>query len=89
MLSKEQLSKLYKKKAALRTALKGKIYRKQKFKCFFCKVIVKRPCLGNIDHFMPLSKGGTSNENNLVFSCLECNSKKADQLPHEFIKLAS
>jgi hypothetical protein len=33
-----------------------------------------------LDHVIPVSKGGTSDENNLVTSCVECNQGKADVL---------
>lgn len=37
----------------------------------------------NIDHFIPLSKKGTNLLYNLVPSCEECNTKKADRMPTE------
>jgi 5-methylcytosine-specific restriction endonuclease McrA len=33
-----------------------------------------------IDHFIPLSKGGVNNNSNMVSCCSVCNSKKARQL---------
>jgi len=86
MTSSKKLQEIYKKKAKARNDLKDKLYKRQHFKCFYCKTIIKRLCLGNIDHVVPLSKGGTSKEENLVFTCFECNARKADKMPNEFNK---
>lgn len=34
-----------------------------------------------IDHVLPVSKGGDNSFNNLVTSCWMCNSKKSDKKP--------
>jgi len=36
--------------------------------------------IGTIDHKIPLSKGGTSEDDNLVTCCLRCNSKKGEKI---------
>ena len=36
-----------------------------------------------IDHIIPKSRGGANRLKNLALSCKECNSAKADKLPHE------
>lgn len=41
------------------------------------------PGEGNIDHVVPLSRGGASSWDNCVLSHREVNSRKADRLPHE------
>jgi len=33
-----------------------------------------------IDHFIPLARGGTSEESNLVFCCDPCNKAKSDDI---------
>ena len=38
-----------------------------------------------IDHFIPIEKGGGSEESNLVLSCSTCDSKKTTSTPSEFI----
>lgn len=38
---------------------------------------------GNLDHVVPRSRGGRDSFENLVWSKLEVNSRKADRLPHE------
>jgi 5-methylcytosine-specific restriction endonuclease McrA len=41
------------------------------------------PHEGNIDHVIPISRGGTSTWDNCVLSHREVNGKKAARLPHE------
>lgn len=36
-----------------------------------------------IDHYIPLSRGGRTNFNNLRVACHDCNQAKADSYPHE------
>ncbi len=37
-----------------------------------------------IDHFIPLSRGGTHAQSNLKVVCYECNQEKRDELPETF-----
>jgi 5-methylcytosine-specific restriction endonuclease McrA len=50
--------------------------------CYWCNKI----CIDNfhIDHYMPLSKGGKHELNNLVISCPSCNLSKNAKSPLEF-----
>lgn len=53
-----------------------KLLHKYKFKCVFC---------GNkenltIDHIIPVSKGGSDDEDNLQILCKSCNSKKGAKI---------
>jgi 5-methylcytosine-specific restriction endonuclease McrA len=38
----------------------------------------------DVDHIIPLDKGGHNNPSNLVISCPHCNRSKQDKLPHEW-----
>ena len=38
-----------------------------------------------IDHYIPLSKGGSRHSENKVLACARCNKKKGDMLPEDFI----
>lgn len=48
--------------------------------CVYCG---DRESLG-IDHIVPVSRGGRSNEQNLVCSCNRCNGEKSDRTPEEW-----
>lgn len=45
---------------------------------------LKRTKYYTIDHWIPLSKGGTHNVDNLLLLCNSCNSSKFTKLPEEF-----
>jgi 5-methylcytosine-specific restriction endonuclease McrA len=42
-----------------------------------------KPDEGSLDHVLPRSRGGADTWENLVWSCKEVNTRKADRLPHE------
>ncbi|KKR09567.1 MAG: hypothetical protein UT43_C0017G0018 [Parcubacteria group bacterium GW2011_GWC1_39_29] len=56
--------------------------KKYNFTCQYCGR--KAPeVVFHIDHIYPISKGGTSNKNNLTLSCDECNIGKGNKI-YEF-----
>lgn len=54
--------------------------------CFFCGEYVEREDR-TIDHLISLAKGGADEEENMVVSCHQCNSEKADLDVEEYIHL--
>ena len=46
----------------------------QKGLCYSCKLPIQGAW--TTDHKIPLARGGTSNYNNMVVCCLECNKRK-------------
>jgi 5-methylcytosine-specific restriction endonuclease McrA len=58
-----------------------------RFRCFYCQEILDC-ATWQVDHFIPLSKGGSSLITNLVPSCRECNMMKSDLLYDQMVKLA-
>jgi HNH endonuclease len=62
--------------------LREKLIRNQKNRCFYCGR--KRGAELTLDHVYPRSKGGTSEESNLVAACLECNRDKGDLTLEEY-----
>ena len=56
------------------------------YKCFYCKIIVKRGINLHLDHKIPLSRGGSHSIDNLVPSCKTCNLQKGTKTDEEFIK---
>lgn len=54
-----------------------------KYRCWWCGTAIR----GNkfhVDHRIPLSRGGTSGNDNLCISCPTCNMSKHDKLPQEW-----
>lgn len=53
--------------------------------CFYCGADLHEWPANqvHIDHFVPVSKGGSDVPNNLVVSCSTCNLRKRDKLPTE------
>lgn len=49
--------------------------------CFYCQAKLKKY---QVDHWIPLSRGGTNWPSNLVISCGPCNQRKAAKLPWEW-----
>ncbi len=60
------------------------IYRKTKGRCYLCGEFVDFDSF-EIDHRIPVSKGGTNDYRNLFCSCHCCNSIKHDIYPREFM----
>jgi 5-methylcytosine-specific restriction endonuclease McrA len=52
-----------------------------KHHCCYCNVRVVKEW--NLDHVIPRSKGGSTDWSNIVLSCLNCNTRKADKTPEE------
>lgn len=63
--------------------IKRRIWELQNEKCVYCG---RRRQLKHmtIDHIIPLSKGGTNDEENIRCSCKMCNRLKDNMLPMEF-----
>lgn len=57
--------------------LRTKIYERDKYRCRYCGGYEGGLC---IDHIIPISKNGTTEEHNLATSCTSCNLKKSDHL---------
>jgi len=58
------------------------VFLRDRFTCQYCDRLFAPRDL-NLDHVIPRDKGGKATWENLVASCLRCNSKKANKLPHE------
>jgi 5-methylcytosine-specific restriction endonuclease McrA len=57
------------------------LYR-DKNRCQYCGKVFQQREL-NLDHIVPISRGGTSCWENVVCACIACNTKKGDRLPAE------
>ena len=56
-------------------------------KCYWCGLEFNGGIKKSIDHFIPLSRGGTHSLDNIVISCISCNCKKSNKMPEEFLLL--
>jgi 5-methylcytosine-specific restriction endonuclease McrA len=58
------------------------IFYRDKNRCQFCGGIFRQKDL-NLDHVVPLSRGGKSTWDNVVCACVPCNTRKGDRTPEE------
>jgi 5-methylcytosine-specific restriction endonuclease McrA len=58
------------------------IFARDDHTCQYCGEPFPRRML-NLDHVVPRSRGGRSNWENIVTSCIECNFKKGGRTPEE------
>lgn len=58
------------------------IFERDKNTCQYCGKLFDRKDL-NLDHVIPRDKGGQTTWENVVCSCIRCNTKKGNKLVHE------
>jgi 5-methylcytosine-specific restriction endonuclease McrA len=58
------------------------IFERDKNTCQYCGEHLDRKEL-NLDHVIPRDKGGLTTWENIVCSCIPCNTRKGNRLPHE------
>ena len=58
------------------------VFERDKFTCQYCAKKMDSEEL-NLDHVIPRHYGGRTTWENIVCSCVPCNSRKANRLPHE------
>lgn len=66
----------YKKHARPSLSLRFKILKRDNFTCQYCGNGVKDGFKLEVDHIIPISKGGKTSEGNLITSCFFCNHGK-------------
>jgi len=55
-----------------------KIFERDSYKCHYCGKQLTRYS-ATLDHIQPVSKGGDNSYDNLITSCLHCNSKRTNK----------
>ena len=58
------------------------VFIRDRHTCQYCDRVFDPRDL-NLDHVIPRDKGGRTTWENVVASCIRCNSRKANKLPHE------
>jgi len=58
------------------------LFERDKWTCYYCSEIVTKKNV-TLGHFIPQSKGGRHNKDNLKTSCLVCNSVKSGKTYEE------
>jgi 5-methylcytosine-specific restriction endonuclease McrA len=58
------------------------IFERDKNTCQYCARTLDRKEL-NLDHVLPRDRGGQTTWDNIVCSCIPCNTRKGNKLPHE------
>jgi len=58
------------------------VYERDQYTCQYCGKVCDPEEL-NLDHVIPRDKGGLTTWENVVCSCISCNTRKANRLPHQ------
>lgn len=61
---------------------RNNIFERDRSTCQYCGAVLPREGL-NLDHVIPRDQGGRTTWENIVCSCIPCNTRKANRLPHE------
>jgi len=61
---------------------RNNVFERDKNTCQYCAKVFPRAEL-NLDHVIPRDHGGRTTWENIVCSCIPCNSRKANRLPHQ------
>jgi 5-methylcytosine-specific restriction endonuclease McrA len=61
---------------------RNNVFERDKNTCQYCAKVMPREQL-NLDHVIPRHSGGKTTWENIVCSCIRCNSRKSNRLPHE------
>jgi len=58
------------------------VFERDRHTCQYCGLRFERTEL-NLDHVLPRDRGGQTTWENVVCSCVRCNTRKGNRLPHE------
>jgi 5-methylcytosine-specific restriction endonuclease McrA len=58
------------------------LFERDNYRCQYCGNNFEGEHL-NMDHVIPRDRGGRTSWENIVTSCIRCNSRKANRLPHQ------
>ena len=63
--------------------ISNEVFKRDNNTCFYCG---RSDCKMEIDHLLPVSRGGGDDISNLVTSCRRCNAQKHDRTLEEFLE---
>jgi 5-methylcytosine-specific restriction endonuclease McrA len=75
-------SRLYNSDVKLWKKISLEVFERDKFTCAYCG---KTGGKIEVDHIVPISKGGSNHLSNLVTACVKCNRQKKDKTIDEFM----
>ncbi len=58
------------------------LFERDNYRCQYCGNSFEADQL-NMDHVIPRDRGGRTSWENIVTSCIKCNARKANRLPHQ------
>jgi 5-methylcytosine-specific restriction endonuclease McrA len=61
---------------------RNNVFERDQFTCQYCGLRLERKDL-NIDHVVPRHQGGQTTWENVVCSCIDCNSRKGNRTPQQ------
>jgi hypothetical protein len=67
------------KRKPIKPSLRFEILKRDDYRCQMCGVTAKDGATLEIDHILPVSKGGTNDPDNLQVLCRDCNAGKGAQ----------
>lgn len=73
--------RLYTKDLRIWKRISNKVFDRDNYTCQYCGQIGG---ILEVDHKLPISKGGTNNLKNLTTACRKCNRQKKDKTIEEF-----
>lgn len=68
-----------KKSRYVSTSVRVDVFKRDNFRCVFCGLTSGQTQL-QIDHIIPVSKGGSNQIDNLQTLCVDCNRGKSDRI---------
>lgn len=80
---KKRFIRLYETDVKLWYQIRNIVFKRDNYTCQYCG---KRGGKLEVDHIIPISKGGTNDIENLATSCRKCNRQKYNKSAQEFIE---
>lgn len=75
--------RLYKVNVKLWKKIQKQVFERDDYVCAYCRQAGGKL---EVDHVIPISRGGTNKLSNLVTSCRHCNRQKHDKTADEYLK---